>query len=218
MSVWGWIVAVLAGLGILVLLGFGGEGRDSAGRAREGIDERAAQPLVAMSALDPLAPMTVVLEQDELARSQVPPEAAALLTEVRDLVASAKDLPPDQAQAALAQARAKLDVARVQMAAAAHSTLPPETAALLTEVRDLVASAKNRPPEQAQPALEQAREKLDLARQQIAAAARAESNDVVKIRLLRLHRMLDAVRAQIEARIDRPRVTGPPPATPVGGA
>ena len=158
MSPWGIVAAVVAALGIFVLVVYGGEGRDSSGRGREGIDELAAQQLVGQPVtLGPESSITIVLE-----RGQQPPD------ETRSY---------------------------------ATALLPPETVALLEEVRDLLASTAGQTTDQARPALEQALDRLDLALDQIDTAAEDTSNDVTKIRLLQLHRALESVRDWIETKL-----------------
>jgi type VI protein secretion system component VasA len=80
--------------------------------------------------------------------------------------------------------------------------LPSESAALLDEVRNLVSSAEGQPADQAKPALEQAIDKLDLAIDQVDDAAEDESNDLVRLRLLEIHLVLERVRDVLEDQLD----------------
>jgi hypothetical protein len=137
-------VAIIATLGILILLAFGGES-DVSGRDREGFEEGPAQALVAAPASDPATVITVVEEQG-------------------------------------------------------RDRLPADAAAQLSEVRDLLVSTAEQPPEQARPALEEALGKLDSAMPQIETAAREADNRVTKLRLLRLQHALEAVREAVVIR------------------
>jgi hypothetical protein len=80
--------------------------------------------------------------------------------------------------------------------------LSPETAAQLTEVRDLLTGVAGQPPEQAKPVLEEAVGKLDSAVAQLETAARETSNDVTELRLLHLKHVLQAVREAIATRVE----------------
>jgi hypothetical protein len=80
--------------------------------------------------------------------------------------------------------------------------LPSETTALLDEARNLVSSAEGQPADQAKPALEQAIDKLDDAIDQIDDAAEDESNDLVRLRLLEIHLVLEKVRDVLEDRLE----------------
>ena len=139
-----YVVGILAALGILLLLASGGES-DVSGRDREGFEEGPAQALVAAPASDPAPVITVVEEQG-------------------------------------------------------RDRLPADAAAQLSEVRDLLDSAADQPPEQARPALEEALGKLDSATAQIDTAAREADNRVTKLRLLRLQHALEAVREAVVIR------------------
>ena len=139
-----YVAGILAALGILLLLAYGGES-DVSGRDREGFEEGPAQPLVAAPASDPAPVITVVEEQG-------------------------------------------------------RDRLPADAAAQLSEVRDLLVSAAEQPPEQARPALEEALGKLDSATAQIETAARETDNRVTKLRLLRLQHALQAVREAVVTR------------------
>src|SRR5687768_13691677 len=97
MRPWGIVAAVFAALAILILVAYGGNEDAFAGRARDGIGVRAAQPLVAAPVgSGPDQAVTIVLERGQRSPDQVPPYAAALLPpdvvpllqEVRDLLAS----------------------------------------------------------------------------------------------------------------------------------
>ena len=112
------VVAIIAALGILILLVYGGES-DTAGREREGFEEGPAQALVAAPASDPATVVTAVEEQG---RDRLPADAAAQLSEVRDLLVSAADQPPEQARPALEEALGKLDSALGQTETAARET------------------------------------------------------------------------------------------------
>jgi hypothetical protein len=80
---------------------------------------------------------------------------------------------------------------------------PEEVAALLQEARDLVATAAGQPPDQAKATLQQAIDKLDTALDEVDQAADDTSNDVVRIRLLQLHRVLERVKDVLEDKVDQ---------------
>ena len=80
---------------------------------------------------------------------------------------------------------------------------PAEVQPTLEEVKELLTTAAGQPPEQAKPTLEQAQEKLNGAIDQIEQAADDTSNDVKKIRLLRLAMILNRVEDLIQIRLDR---------------
>ncbi len=129
MKPWSIVVMVIAALAIVVLLIEGGNEHRVAGQAREGADERAAQQLVGMPVgVGPGAAVTMVLERDDI----VPPEAASLLGEARDLIDAATAQPADQAQATLEQALDRLKAAREIIDTAADDTSPSN---VLTKVR-----------------------------------------------------------------------------------
>ena len=142
------VVAIIAALGIFLLLAYGGEGEVS-GREREGFEEGPAQALVAAPAVDPAPVISIVEEQG-------------------------------------------------------RDRLPAETMAQITEVRDLLTSAAGQPPEQAQPVLEQAHERLDSALSQVETDVDEAPDQLTRIRLLHLQRVLEAIQASIEARLGAP--------------
>jgi hypothetical protein len=142
------VVGIIAALGILLLLAYGGEGEVS-GREREGFEEGPAQALVAAPAVDPAPVISIVEEQG-------------------------------------------------------RDRLPAETVAQITEVRDLLTSAAGQPPEQAQPVLEQAHERLDSALSQVETDVDEAPDQLTRIRLLHLQRVLEAIQASIEARLGAP--------------
>ena len=113
-----YVAGILAAIGILLLLAYGGES-DVSGREREGFEEGPAQALVAAPASDPAPVITVVEEQG---RDRLPADAAAQLSEARDLLDSAADQPPEQARPALEEALGKLDSAVAQIETAARET------------------------------------------------------------------------------------------------
>jgi hypothetical protein len=80
--------------------------------------------------------------------------------------------------------------------------LPPDTATLLDEARNLVNSADGQPADQAKAALEQAIDKLDAALDQIDDAADDESNDLVRLRLREIQIALERVRDVLEDRLE----------------
>ena len=143
-----YVVGILAALGILLLIAYGGES-DVSGREREGFEEGPAQALVAAPAVDPAPVITVVEEQG-------------------------------------------------------RDRLPAETVAQLTEVRDLLTGAAGQSPEQAQPVLEQAHERLDSALSQVETDVDEAPDQLTRIRLLHLQRVLEAIQASIEARLGAP--------------
>jgi hypothetical protein len=142
------VVAILAALGILLLVAYGGES-DVSGREREGFEEGPAQALVAAPAVDPAPVITIVEEQG-------------------------------------------------------RDRLPAETLSPLTEVRDLLAGTAGQSPEQAQPALDEAAGKLDGVLSQVETAVDEAPDQLTKIRLLHLQRVLEAIQASIESRLTGP--------------
>jgi hypothetical protein len=131
MRPWSIVAAVLAALGILLLVAYGSDGGDFSGRASEGVDERAAQQLVAQPvALGPEPAIAIVLERGHESPDEVPPYAAALLPpataalleEVRGLLTTAAGQPADQAKATLEQVGERLDLAIDQVEEAADDT------------------------------------------------------------------------------------------------
>src|SRR5215218_5122433 len=113
------VVAILAALGILILLADGGES-DISGREREAFEEGPAQPLAAAPVgVDP-APVIAIVE--EQGRDRLPAETVAQLAEVRGLLTGVADQPPDQAKPVLEEAVGKLDSAVAQIETAARET------------------------------------------------------------------------------------------------
>jgi hypothetical protein len=82
--------------------------------------------------------------------------------------------------------------------------LPAETLSPLTEVRDLLAGTAGQSPEQAQPALDEAAGKLDGVLSQVETAVDEAPDQLTKIRLLHLQRVLEAIQASIESRLTGP--------------
>ena len=82
--------------------------------------------------------------------------------------------------------------------------LPAETLAQLTAVRDLLTGAAGQSPEQAQPVLEQANERLDSALSQVETAVDEAPDQLTKIRLLHVQRLLQAIQSSVEARLGAP--------------
>jgi len=118
MRPWQIVCGVLAAFAILFLIGSGSDGRENSGRAREGIDERGAQQLSAAPVLvGPASAMTLVLDTNH-----APADAAALISEARDLVTAADGQQPDQAKQSLQQANAKLHDAERIIEKAADDT------------------------------------------------------------------------------------------------
>jgi hypothetical protein len=112
------VVGIIAALGILILLAYGGES-DVSGREREGFEDGPAQALVAAPAADPAAVITVVKEQS---RDRLPAETLTQLTEVRDLLTGAASQSPEQARPALEETVGKLDSATAQLETASRET------------------------------------------------------------------------------------------------
>ncbi|MFL5759660.1 MAG: hypothetical protein ACJ789_07975 [Thermomicrobiales bacterium] len=101
MKLWSWIFVVIAAVGIVVLIVYGDDSRRTAGREREGVDERAAQELAAMpELLGPDTAISVVLQQPN-----VPQDIAGPLDQARQLLAAAASQSPDQAKTTYGQAR-----------------------------------------------------------------------------------------------------------------
>lgn len=129
MRPWSIVAAVIAALAIVVLLAYGADGRDVSGRGREGADERAAQQLVGVPVgVGSEQAITMVLDL-----SIVPPEAAANLSEARDLLMAAEDQPPEQARATYQQALDKVDAASASIDKAADDQTSPSK--MLTRIR-----------------------------------------------------------------------------------
>lgn len=80
---------------------------------------------------------------------------------------------------------------------------PAEVQPTLEEVKELLATAAGQQPEEAKATLQQAQEKLNGAIDQIEQATEDTSNDVTKIRLLRLTLILKKVEDLIQIRLDR---------------
>jgi hypothetical protein len=144
----GIVVAAIAVIALLALLIDGGGDHEGIfGQEREGFEERGAQVLVAApTGLDP-APVTV-----------------SIVEQSRDRVS-------------------------------------PETLSQLEEVRDLLTSAADQPPEQAPATLQQADERLDSALSQVETAVDEAPDQLTRIRLLHLQRVLEAIQASVEARL-----------------
>ena len=121
------VAAILAALGILILLTNGGAS-DISGREREGFEEGPAQPLAAAPVGQDPAPVIAIVE--EQGRDRLPAETAAQLAEVRELLTGVAGQPPEQARPALEEAVGKLDSATAQLETAAR-----ETSNELTELR-----------------------------------------------------------------------------------
>ncbi len=147
MGVWGWIAAVLAGAGIILLLTIGDGDHDFFGRDREALFEGPPQALIsAPAAIGAETAMTIVVDQEQA---------------------------------------------------------PAEVQPALEEVRQLLATAATQSPDQAKPTLQQAKDTLNAAIDQIDEAADDTSNDLTKIRLLRLSLVLNRVEDLIQIRLDR---------------
>jgi len=104
---------------------------------------------------------------------------------------------------ALISAPAAIGAEAAMTIVVAQGEAPPEVAPTLEEVRQLLATAAGQPADQAKPTLEQAQEKLNGAIDQVEQAADDTSNDVKKIRYLRLALILNRVEDLIQIRLDR---------------
>ena|SRR5215213_4885556 len=80
---------------------------------------------------------------------------------------------------------------------------PAEVQPSLDEVRQLLATAATQSSDEAKPTLQQAKDTLNAAIDQVEAAADDTSNDLTKIRLLRLTFVLNRVEDLIQIRLDR---------------
>ena len=100
MRVWAWIAGILAGIGLIVLLGWGDDGRAVAGRDREAFEERSTQALVPA----PVAVGTDVTLNLAVTSSETPPEVKTSLEQVQSLLATAASQSGDQAKVTLQQA------------------------------------------------------------------------------------------------------------------
>jgi hypothetical protein len=100
MRIWARIAGILAAIGIIVLVGSGGDDRVVAGREREAFEERSAQVLVPA----PAAVGTDVTLNVVLTNSTTPAEVKTSLEQVRNLLATAASQTGDQAKVTLQQA------------------------------------------------------------------------------------------------------------------
>jgi hypothetical protein len=107
MKVWAWIAGILAGIGLIVLMGWGDGGRTVAGRDREAFAERSAQVLVPA----PAAVGTDVTLNVVVADSATPSEVKTSLEQVQGLLATAASQSGDQKKATLQQADDTLKIA-----------------------------------------------------------------------------------------------------------
>jgi hypothetical protein len=83
----------------------------------------------------------------------------------------------------------------------ARDRVSPETVAELEEVRDLLTAAAEQPPEQVQATLQQADERLDSAVSQVETAVNEAPDELTRLRLLHLQRVLEAIQASVEVRL-----------------
>jgi GAF domain-containing protein len=104
---------------------------------------------------------------------------------------------------ALISAPAAIGAEQAMTIVVAQEEAPAEVQPLLEEVRQLLATAATQSPEEAKPTLQQAKDTLNGAIDQIEAAADDTSNDLTKIRLLRLALVLNRVEDLIQIRLDR---------------
>jgi GAF domain-containing protein len=104
---------------------------------------------------------------------------------------------------ALISAPAAIGAEQAMTIVVAQDEAPPEVAPSLEEVRQLLQTAAGQPPEQAKPTLEQAKATLNDAIDDIDQAVTDTSNNVKKIRLLRLGLILNRVADLIQIRLDR---------------
>jgi hypothetical protein len=105
MSVWAWIAGIIAGVGIIFLIGSGDDDPLIAGRDREAFEERSAQALVPA----PVAVGADVTLTFATADSVTPPDVKSSLEQVRQLLATAASQPPDQAKTTLEEAKTTLN-------------------------------------------------------------------------------------------------------------
>jgi len=104
---------------------------------------------------------------------------------------------------ALISAPAAIGAEQAMTIVVAQEEAPAEVQPSLEEVRQLLATAATQSPEEAKPTLQQAKDTLNGAIDQIEAAADDTSNDLTKIRLLRLALVLNRVEDLIQIRLDR---------------
>ena len=107
MKVWAWIAGILAGIGLIVLLGWGDGGRTVAGREREAFAERSAQVLVPA----PAAVGTDVTLNIVVADPATPSEVKTSLENVQAVLATAASQSGDQKKETLQQANDSLEFA-----------------------------------------------------------------------------------------------------------
>ena len=107
MRVWAWIAGILAGVGLIILLGWGDGGRTIAGRDREAFAERSAQVLMPA----PAAVGTDVTLNFVVVDDSTPSEVKTSLGNVQALLATAASQSGDQRKATLQQADDQLNIA-----------------------------------------------------------------------------------------------------------
>jgi hypothetical protein len=139
MKPWSIAIVAVAGIAIVALLVVGGDERGFARRARAQVNARPALELTGITKIGgPEQTLVVILDLEV-----VPPEAASLLAEVRNLVEDAKDQPPDQAKDSLEEALDKLDEAMDLIDEAADDTSNLAVKARLERINAALASVED---------------------------------------------------------------------------
>jgi len=105
MRPWSIVIAVLAGLAIVALVGSGADGRTFAQRALAGVTVRPGLPVRGVVVVTgPDQSINIILNE-----KIIPDDAASALHDARGLIASAATQSPEQAKATLNQAVTKID-------------------------------------------------------------------------------------------------------------
>src|SRR5262245_30997602 len=107
MSVWAWVVGVIAAAAIVVLIATGSDDRTFGGRDRQAFYARSALSMIAMPKSTGPDEAVRVVEST----GSVPQDVAPTLDEVKQLLATAATQPVDQQKATLQDALTKLGTA-----------------------------------------------------------------------------------------------------------
>lgn len=118
MRPWSLVIAVVAGLAIVALVGSGADGRTFAQRALAGVTVRPGLPVRGVVVVTgPDQALNVILNE-----KIIPDDAAVALQDARGLFARAATQPPEQAKGTLNQAVSKIDDAMNAIKKAAEDT------------------------------------------------------------------------------------------------
>jgi hypothetical protein len=106
MRIWAWVAGILAGVGLLVLIGSGADGRNFSGRDRSAIYSHSAMTVPQIPAVvSPDQAIGVVLEENV-----VPTSIASSLGDIQLMLATAAKQTGDEAKATYQQAYDQLQV------------------------------------------------------------------------------------------------------------